>query len=68
MTFGIRPATLLAIQGVHHAPFRLHWGWENLSTLNRFTHFVEEQRQAVANPMDSILTSVAVNSEDAKPN
>ena len=28
--------------------------------LNRYAHFVEEQRQAVASAMDSILTPVAV--------
>lgn len=40
--------------------------------LNRYAHFVEEQRSAVAGAMDSILTPVAVNlavkSEEAKPN
>ena len=29
--------------------------------LNRYAHFVEEQRRAVASAMDSILTPVAVN-------
>ena len=29
--------------------------------LNRYGHFVEEQRQAVASAMDSILIPVAVN-------
>ncbi len=36
--------------------------------LNRYAHFVEEQRQAVASVMDSILTPVAVNGSDAKLN
>ena len=43
-------------------------GWENLSMLNRYAHFVEEQRHAVASAMDSILTPVAVNEPDAKLN
>ena len=29
--------------------------------LNRYTHFVEEQRQAVATAMESILSPLAVN-------
>ena len=40
--------------------------------LSRYSHFVEEQRQAVASAMDSILTPVAVNmavvEPEAKPN
>ncbi len=40
--------------------------------LNRYAHFVEEQRQAVATAMESILTpvavKVAVKSSDAKLN
>jgi len=40
--------------------------------LNRYAHFVEEQRQAVASVMDSILTpgavNVAVNEREAKLN
>jgi len=65
-------ATLLAIQGVHPRAIQAALGWENPSMLKRYAHFVEEQRQAVAKAMDSILTpvavNVAVNSEDAKPN
>ena len=54
-------ATLLAIQGVHPRAIQAALGWENLSMLNRYAHFVEEQRQAVVIAMDSILTPVAVN-------
>ncbi len=54
-------ATLLAIQGVHPRAIQAALGWENLSMLNRYAHFVEEQRQAVASAMESILTPVAVN-------
>lgn len=53
-------ATLLAVQGVHPRAIQAALGWENLSMLNRYAHFVEEQRQAVASAMDSILTPVAV--------
>ena len=53
-------ATLLAVQGVHPRAIQAALGWENLSMLNRYTHFVEEQRQAVAVAMDSILGPVAV--------
>lgn len=65
-------ATLLAVQGVHPRAIQAALGWENLSMLNRYAHFVEEQRQAVASAMDSILTPVAVtlavNGKDAKLN
>jgi integrase len=54
-------ATLLAVQGVHPRAIQAALGWENLSMLNRYAHFVEEQRQAVASAMDSILSPVAVN-------
>jgi integrase len=65
-------ATLLAVQGVHPRAIQAALGWENLSMLNRYAHFVEEQRHAVAAAMDSILTPVAVNvavkGSDAKLN
>jgi integrase len=65
-------ATLLAVQGVHPRAIQAALGWENLSMLNRYAHFVEEERQAVATAMDSILTrvavSVAVNAKAAKLN
>ena len=54
-------ATLLPVQGVHPRAIQAALGWENLSMLNRYAHFVEEHRQAVASAMDSILTPVAVN-------
>jgi integrase len=64
--------TLLAVQGVHPRAIQATLGWENLSMLNRYAHFVEEQRQAVASAMDSILApvavKVAVNGSDAKLN
>jgi len=61
-------ATLLAIQGVHSRAIQAALGWENLSLLNRYAHFVEEQRQAVATAMDAILDPVAVNERKAQPN
>ena len=69
-------ATLLSIQGVHPRAIQAALGWENLSMLNRYGHFVEEQRAAVASAMDAILSPVAVSvavnpvakGEDAKPN
>jgi integrase len=65
-------ATLLAIQGVHPRAIQAALGWENLSMLNRYAHFVEEQRKAVATAMDAILdpvaVTVAVNAPDAQPN
>jgi site-specific recombinase XerD len=64
-------ATLLAVQGVHSRAIQAA-GWENLSMLSRYAHFVGEQRQAVATAMDSILTpvavKVAVKSSNAKLN
>ena len=36
--------------------------------LNRYAHFVEEQRHTVAAAMDAILTPVAVMASDAKLN
>jgi integrase len=54
-------ATLLAVQGVHPGAIQAALGWENLSMLNRYAHFVEEQRQAVATAMESILNPVAVS-------
>ena len=54
-------ATLLAVQGVHPQAIQAALGWESLLMLNRYAHFVKEQRQAVATAMDSILTPVAVN-------
>lgn len=64
-------ATLLAVQGVHPRAIQAALGWENLSMLSRYAHFVEEQRQAVATAMNSILTpvavSVAVNNTEVKP-
>lgn len=35
-------ATLLAVQGVHPRAIQAALGWENLSMLNRYAHFVEE--------------------------
>jgi integrase len=65
-------ATLLAVQGVHPRAIQAALGWENLSMLNRYAHFVEEQRVAVASAMDSVLTpvavTVAVNERESKAN
>jgi hypothetical protein len=62
---------LLAVQGVHPRAIQAALGWENISMLNRYAHFIEEQRQAVATAMESILNpvavSVAVNAAGAKP-
>jgi len=65
-------ATLLAVQGVHPRAIQGALGWENIAMLNRYSHFVEESRRAVATAMDSILSpvavNVAVNSQDRKAN
>jgi len=65
-------ATFLAVQGVHPRAIQAALGWENLAMLNRYAHFVAEQRQAVASAMDSILMPVAVNlavkSDEPNPN
>jgi integrase len=65
-------ATLLSVQGVHPRAIQAALGWENLSMLNRYSHFVEEQRQAVASAMESILNpvavKVAVSPTEEKPN
>jgi integrase len=53
-------ATFLAVQGVHPRAIQGALGWENISMLNRYAHFVEEQKHAVAIAMDSILKPVAV--------
>ena len=47
-------ATLLAVQGAHPRTIQATLGWENISMLKRYAHFVEEQRQAVATTMDAI--------------
>lgn len=51
-------APLLAVQGVHPRAIQAALGWENFSMLNSYAHFVEEQRQAVASAMDSVLAPV----------
>ncbi|HTR34921.1 MAG TPA: site-specific integrase [Bryobacteraceae bacterium] len=65
-------ATFLAVQGVHPRAIQAALGWENLAMLNRYAHFIAEQRQAVASAMDSILTPVAVtlavNTDESNPN
>jgi hypothetical protein len=48
-------ANLLAFQGVHPRAIQAALGWENLSMLNRYAHFVEEQTQAVASAMDPVF-------------
>jgi hypothetical protein len=46
---------------VHPRAIQAALGWENMTMLNRYAHFVEEQRRAVSSAMDSILNPVAVN-------
>jgi site-specific recombinase XerD len=53
-------ATLLAVQGVHPRAIQGALGWENIAMLNRYGHFIEENRRAVAAAMNSILAPVAV--------
>jgi integrase len=54
-------ATLLSVQGVHPRAIQAALGWESPNMLTRYSHFVEEQRAAVASAMESILNPVAVN-------
>lgn len=54
-------ATLFAVQGVHPRAIQGALGWENIAMLNRYSHFIEESRRAVATAMDSILSPVAVS-------
>jgi integrase len=56
-------ATLLSIQGVHSRAIQSALGWESPAMLSRYSHFVEEQRAAVADAMDGILKPVAVKTE-----
>jgi hypothetical protein len=51
----------LRFRAVHPRAVQGALGWENISMLNRYAHFVEEQKRAVATAMDSILKPVAVN-------
>jgi integrase len=54
-------ATLLAVQGVHPKVIQAVLGWDQLSMVDRYTHFVDEMRKEAADKMDAILTPVAVN-------
>jgi integrase len=66
------PAVTLSALAFTPRSIQAALGWENLSMLNRYSHFVQEQRQAVANAMESILNpvavKVAVSSTGEKPN
>jgi integrase len=57
-------ATLLAVQGVHPKVIQAVLGWDQLSRVDRYTHFVDEMRTEAAAQMDAILSPVAVNSAD----
>ena len=71
MTYGTPQPRCWLFKTFTRALIQAVLGWENLS-MNRYAHFVEEQRQAVASAMDSILTpvdvKVAVNAKAAKLN
>ena len=53
-------ATLLAVQGVHAKAIQAVLGWDQLSMVDRYTHFVDEMRKEAAIKMDAILNPVAV--------
>lgn len=65
-------ATLLAVQGVHPKVIQAVLGWDQLSMVDRYTHFVDEMRKQAADQMDAILNpvavKVAVNQAQAKAN
>jgi integrase len=53
-------ATLLAIQGVHPKAIQSVLGWDQVSMVDRYAHFVDEMRKDAATKMDAILDPVAV--------
>jgi integrase len=53
-------ATLLAVQGVDPKVIQAVLGWDQLSMVDRCTHFVDEMRKQAADKMDAILNPVAV--------
>lgn len=53
-------ATLLAVQGVHPKVIQAVLGWDQLSMVDRYGHFVDEMRKQAADQMDAILNPVAV--------
>ncbi|HTR36561.1 MAG TPA: tyrosine-type recombinase/integrase [Bryobacteraceae bacterium] len=54
-------ATLLAVQGVHPKAIQSVLGWDQVSMVDRYAHFVDEMRRDAATKMDAILDPVAVN-------
>ncbi|MEO5924833.1 MAG: site-specific integrase [Bryobacteraceae bacterium] len=54
-------ATLLAVQGVHPKAIQSVLGWDQVSMVDRYAHFVDEMRKDAATKMDAILKPVAVN-------
>ena len=61
-------ATLLAIQGVHPKAIQSVLGWDQVSMVDRYAHFVDEMRKDAATKMDAILDPVAVNLAVKSPN
>jgi len=65
-------ATLLAVQGVHPKVIQAVLGWDQLSMVDRYGHFVDEMRKPAADQMDAILNpvakKVAVKQAQAKAN
>jgi integrase len=48
-------ATLLAVQGVHPKTIQAVLGWDQVSMVDRYSHFVDEMRREAAVRMDAIL-------------
>jgi integrase len=61
-------ATLLAIQGVHPKAIQSVLGWDQVSMVDRYAHFVDEMRKDAATKMKAILDPVAVNLAVKQPN
>jgi integrase len=53
-------ATLLAVQGVHPKAIQSVLGWDQVSMVDRYAHFIDEMRKEAAAKMDAILKPVAV--------
>lgn len=65
-------ATLLAVQGTHPKVIQGLLGWDQISMVDRYSHFVDEMKTQAAAQMDAILNpgavSVAVKSAEGKVN
>lgn len=60
-------ATLLAVQGVHSKAIQSALGWEQVSMVDRYAHFVDEMRAQVAEKMDEILRPSTAPTNTALP-